>query len=54
MRSYWWVLIQHDWCPFKRLGYRPAEREDQMKAREVSYLQAKEMGLIMKSMQLSP
>lgn len=47
MRSYGWVRIQWDVCPYKKsLGHRPTQRKGLVKTQEEGrYLHAKEGGL---------
>ncbi|CAD7675749.1 unnamed protein product [Nyctereutes procyonoides] len=48
MRSYGWVFIQYDWCPYKkRLGHRHTQREDRVRTPtgEGSHLQTEEGSL---------
>lgn len=46
MRSLGQALIQYDWSPCKRLGYRQVQREADVKTQaEEGHLQAKGVGL---------
>lgn len=45
MRSLGQALIQYDWCPCKRLGYRQVQREADVKTHGEGHLQAKGVGL---------